>query len=294
VANNTEANSAAPTEVESSTTRQSKIEFDRVDVITALLTVAVLIAAVAIRSMSDKRVEITLTDAMIAATTAVLVLLVAGRISKFGLSAQGLTVETAKQAILAAAGRPIDQQVKLPLRSVDIAPKLDVGQIPILVARQIEALEFFLGGKPVSYQGNDVQQYLEILTKHTFFQYVIILEPDGHLFGMIDARQLLSRLQQGDGLTFANFAALINNNTSDGRTKLRALRGMVPRTAAVTQQTDKREVLAKMEELRLDWLPVIGADGTCRGVVERSRLTASLILDVTDHLKKNATLITPA
>ena len=52
----------------------------------------------------------------------------------------------------------------------------------------------------------------------------------------------------------------------------------------MTDGADKRQVLARMEETGRDWLPVIGANGGLEGIVERSRLTASLILDVTDRL----------
>jgi hypothetical protein len=43
-----------------------------------------------------------------------------------------------------------------------------------------------------------------------------------------------------------------------------------------------------MEELGIDWLPVKNADGKLDGVVDRSRLTTSLILDVTNQLRASA------
>jgi hypothetical protein len=48
-----------------------------------------------------------------------------------------------------------------------------------------------------------------------------------------------------------------------------------------------------METSNRDWLPVVGANGQLAGIVERSRLVASLILDVTNQLTNQAKQGTP-
>jgi CBS-domain-containing membrane protein len=53
----------------------------------------------------------------------------------------------------------------------------------------------------------------------------------------------------------------------------------------VTKKSDKRDVLDRMEKSGRDWLPVVNAQGQLDGIVDRSRLTASMILDVTNQLK---------
>jgi hypothetical protein len=40
-----------------------------------------------------------------------------------------------------------------------------------------------------------------------------------------------------------------------------------------------------MEQLGTDWLPVLDQGGRLVGVIDRSRLTASLILDVANQLQ---------
>jgi hypothetical protein len=103
------------------------------------------------------------------------------------------------------------------------------------------------------------------------------------LFGMIDARKLVSVLQEpGRRDGFDYLAQLLNDS---GGEALADLPGFVPATAAVHDDTDKRVALQKMEELGADWLPVVEPDGRFNGVVERSRLTASLILDVAQRLE---------
>jgi len=47
----------------------------------------------------------------------------------------------------------------------------------------------------------------------------------------------------------------------------------------------KHKVLAKMDSLRVDSLPVVGETGNIIGTVERSQLTASLILEVAARLE---------
>ena len=57
---------------------------------------------------------------------------------------------------------------------------------------------------------------------------------------------------------------------------------------AVKSDADIKRVLEQMEKPDLDWLPVVRSeDGVSqfKGIVERPRLTASLILDVTNQLE---------
>jgi hypothetical protein len=57
---------------------------------------------------------------------------------------------------------------------------------------------------------------------------------------------------------------------------------------AVKPDEDKKRVLGQMEQLALEWLPVVRQENGImqfQGIVERSRLTASLILDVANQLE---------
>ena len=69
--------------------------------------------------------------------------------------------------------------------------------------------------------------------------------------------------------------------------RLAELPGFVGLETAVSQKADKREALAKMERLSVDWLPVVNPRNEFVGVVDRSRLTASLVLDVATSLKES-------
>jgi hypothetical protein len=257
----------------------------QIEVTTAVITGAVLVGVVALRSATGGRVAITLNDAVIAAIAAALVLLVSGRLSKLVVGSEGLTIETAKEAILTSAAQPIARQVApLPVAPVEQALKGGMGQIPDMVRRRVEGLDFVLGTG--AYDQAAINAYLETLTRYQFFRYVILLTPDNKVFGIIDARTLLAVLQDpGSGETLQDFSVLINRATEADRSKLAQLPGFVPAGEAVRKQSDKREVLEKMEKAGRDWLPVVSTEGRLDGVVERSRLTASMILDVANQLK---------
>ncbi len=255
------------------------------ELMTAVVTAAVLVGVVAVRSLTGGRIEIRLNDAIIAAIAAGLTLLVSGRISKLAVGSEGVTVETTKQAILSASARPIDQQVAaLPVAPVEAAFKGGVGEIPSMLRQRVEALELMLGVG--GYEPHAMQQYLETLTRYPFFRFVVLLNQSSEFFGMIDARKLIALMEDpSSGQTFASFTTLVSRGSADEQGQLVKFPGFVPASAAVARNSDKRDVLQKMEQLGADWLPVLKPDGKFDGIVDRSRLTASLILDVMDQLR---------
>jgi CBS-domain-containing membrane protein len=153
-----------------------------------------------------------------------------------------------------------------------------------MVRRRVHGLDFMLGVG--GYDPNVLKAYLETLRRYDFFRFVIVLTPDQRLFGMIDARSLLATLEEPtSGMTFQEFASLLHRANDADRDRLAQLAGFVPASDAVTKQLEKRDVLDRMEKAGRDWLPVVTAQGQLDGVVDRSRLTASIILDVTNQLR---------
>jgi hypothetical protein len=53
----------------------------------------------------------------------------------------------------------------------------------------------------------------------------------------------------------------------------------------VNRQSDKRAVLERMEKYALDWFPVVNESEKVEGIVDRSRLIASMILEITNQLE---------
>ena len=83
---------------------------------------------------------------------------------------------------------------------------------------------------------------------------------------------------------YQQFERLLNSSDAASWAELSKLPGFVGVQSAVASSTSRREALERMEQLRTDSLPVINAEGFFMGTVERSKLTASLILAVTQRL----------
>jgi CBS domain-containing protein len=257
-------------------------EDKNIALIIGFIAIAVLAIVVALRSATAGKVEITLNDAIIAVIGAALALLVSGKISKFVVGSGGVTIET---AFVNAAGQSIAKQVTpLPVAPVEQALKGGLDEISEMVRRKVEGLDLMLGAG--GYVSDVIKDYLLKLTQYHFFRYVILLKPDNRLFGIIDARALLAVLTNpGSGVRPEDFASLVNNGRDADRDALAKLPTFVPADDAVRDKDDKRAVLERMENSHRDWLPVVGEKGQLAGIVERSRLIASMILDITTQLK---------
>ena len=190
-------------------------------------------------------------------------------------------------AILEAADRPITNQVApLPIAPVEVAAKGGLGEIPALVARGIAALEFQLGLG--GYVGEIIREYFAALTVSPAFRYVVITNPDGTLFGIMDAHRLNAVLGSRTGsASWSTFADLLNRNNPAGIADLGSRYGFVAASSAVAPMADKRMVLEQMEKLNADWLPVVDENRKFVGVVDRSRVVASLILEVDNRLRNS-------
>jgi hypothetical protein len=255
------------------------------EALAAVIGLMVLITVVALRGVTAGRHEIRLADVAIATVPILLWLVVSGRIQKLVVGAEGITVETTRQAILTASAKPIAEQVAtLPVEPVQTGPKGEAAHLPELVSREVQGLDFVIGSR--GYGPEAVEQYLLELTKYPFFRYVIVRERDGSLFGIIDARKLTTVLQgRRLGLSWGSFTEMLNRGSADDRQQMARLPGFIAAGTAVTPATGKRQVLERMETLGAEWLPVVNANRMFIGVVERSRLTASLILDVSAQLQ---------
>ena len=262
-----------------------------------------LVLFIWLKNKLAKNIEIKPVDVGIALIPFVLWMASAGIFKKVELPGL-LSFETA-DVIVSAAAEPIDLQVsKIPVTALKADPKTGIREIPRMIASGTQVLSFTLGYS--GYHTGAVWMYFNYLLTSPPFKYAVILEPDGALFGLFSARKLTAILNSDNnnellekyplqpfrGLPGANELQKWDRFTRDviqgNKTALAGMPGFVALGQAVTVQADKKQVLAQMEQLGLDWLPVIRQqDGAShfQGIVERSRLTASLILDVTRELE---------
>ena len=108
------------------------------------------------------------------------------------------------------------------------------------------------------------------------------------MYGIIDARELLRYFAAKGDKAYIAFANDLNKGDNSAQQHLAELPSFIAGQYAVTTKTDKRSALKAMEQHHVTALPVVDEKGRFVGMIDRARLTASLIIEVTDQLE-NAT-----
>jgi hypothetical protein len=250
----------------------------------------ILTLLVVLRARST-RLEVKPSDVVVAVVPVVVFLLVTGKLQKLEITSTGVDLETATTAIVKAATSEV-QVTQLPYARVSVGPKGGEAEIPEFVQRKTEGLVFMLGG-PVHYDGAAIQHYLLALTRAPFLKYLIFEEADGSFLGMSDARALAGWVSAQPPLFRTDDLADWLNNRE--KSELSGLPGFIAVADAVNERTDNATALQLMETLQqksgtsVDTLPVVNSETKkLVGIVNRSRLTASLLIDVSKTLVKNS------
>jgi hypothetical protein len=269
-----------------------------------------LIALVMIRARFGKRIEITNTDVVLALLPVALWLFLTGKVTKLGFG--GLEIASAIKDAVAA---PVDKQVSklLPVEAVRMSPKGGTAEIQAAIDGKSQALSFALG-RGNYYSGAAIAQYLDRLTQYPFLRYLVLNNPDGTFFGLADARQLVEMvhraapspppepanltesLQQfeqrsiggggGPRLTAQDIADWLNRGDAEAQTKLETLPGFIGKDKALDTKTDRQKALEIMNTLDLQTIPVIDDNRKFVGIVDRSKLTASILTDVAARVNR--------
>ena len=240
---------------------------------------AVIGLLVWLRTSTDNKVEIKNSDIILGLLPVVLILFLSGKIESFEFG--DLKV---KAAFEQASSKEINSQVNLlqgiPVRELESDTKQSVNKIPQLIRNKTESLEFRLGHG--GYYWSAIRDYFAALRSHSLLKYVIVNNNDGTFFGMFEAGQLVNYLEaERSNARYAEFEKFLNESDGDA---LLELPGFIGSDRAVSNNADRSNALTKMESNNLNFLPVINDAKRLQGIVERSRLTASLILDVTKQL----------
>lgn len=242
--------------------------------IAVVVVIALVVGLTFLRARTGNRFEIKTSDVALALVPVALWMLFTGKVQEFAVGDVKIVT-----AIREASASPVKNQVTpLPVADVRIDPKLGVDQIPMLLARKTEALSFRLGHG--GYYGPAIAEYLGRLSQSPSFRYVVISAADGKFLGMIDGRQL-SALLAGAGGQSGEFARQLNQRDADA---LLQLPGIIPRDKAITKRTDKRQALIQMEALDVQTLPVVDEAGHFAGIVDRSKLTASILIEIAEKV----------
>ena len=242
-----------------------------------------------IRARTDGKYEIRPVDLILILVPVFVWLFGTGKITKFNIA--GVEVETAK-AFIVAAEKPIkftslhipETMVDDIIHNVEKARKTGVDEIPKLIKKKTEALEFQLGYG--GYWGPAIEKYFETLGEAGFLKYVLIYNGDRKLFGVYDSQPLLVHLQNQGKEGYNLFAKYLGRADQVSKKGLQNLPGFVSVSDSVTPGSNKRIALETMERLNSDILPVVDQERRFIGLVDRNKLTASLIIDVTRAMEE--------
>lgn len=254
--------------------------------------IGLLIISVLARAKYKDKYELKPIDLALVIMPLVFVLLVSGKLKM--LDAFGVKADFS-ELFSEAAGANIEQQVSDPsspsvnevVKLLRMESKGGTIKIPKLVKNKIEALTFRLGHE--GYYGPAIQKYFDALYASSYLQYLIILDEQGKLFGIYNALDLAVYFRTKGDLAYRNFAKYLNYPDENALRKLIRLPGFISVEKAVKRDLSKSNVLKKMDESKVNSLPVIDQKGYFVGTVERAQLTASLILDVVDRMDNKKT-----
>jgi hypothetical protein len=253
-----------------------------------ILGFGLMLTAVILRARYGEKFELKTIDLVLIIVPLLLVLLISGKLKvldAFGVKADisELFKDAAgaeiKNQVLDTSTPEVDELVNM----LEMASKGGVQEIPRLIEKKTEALVFRLGHG--GYYGPAIRQYFDALYASSYLQYLIILDEQGKLFGIYDALDLAVYFRTQADRAYDNFAAWLNRPSENSLRSLSRLPGFVKADKAVGREMSKRKVLTKMDSLRVDSLPVVDEAGKFIGTVERSQLTASLILEVAARLE---------
>jgi hypothetical protein len=256
--------------------------------ILALLALGVVLVAgsVLLRVFSLGKYEIKTSDLVFLVIPLVLVALATGKlkgVDLFGVKADLSEIwATAAQTQIAKQVAPATVQDAVHV--MQMAEKGGVQDLVPLLERKIEALEFRL--HQGNYNGDVIDTYFKSLFGSSYFRVIVVNKPDGKLFGLYDAANLIGYLRVAGAPGYWKFAQWLNNGNEEDKAQLAKLPGFVGADQALSNTTSKRNALALMEKLRSDVLPVTNDEGRFVGIVERAKLTTSLILAVTEKLEQ--------
>lgn len=244
-----------------------------------LVALAVLVA---LRVKTGGKIEIKNSDIVLPLVIIALVLFLTGKIEEFGFGDFRIVA-----AIEEASNTPVKNQVselsQLPVRDIAAAPKRGIEMIPQLIERKTQALTFQMGHG--GYYGPAIEEYFTRLSRYPYLQYVIINNRDGTLYGLADARQLTTLVERREvSWDYSDLADWLNRAETP---PLQELPGFIPADHAVKQTSDVLRTLARMDSLNVHMLPAVDNNYRFAGVVERSKLTASMLVDIANRLTPN-------
>lgn len=223
----------------------------------------ILLALIAINAKVNGGFKIETSWVAMALSPAVIWLLATGQLAEFSGFGVGFKLReaSAKPFSLTLEGSKIEPA------PLTLGEKAGIAEIPELVRRRVAALTLQLGRRGY-YYGPAIRQYLEELTRYDFFRYCVFTGADGKFRALVPAKILLDQIRWQN----VDIVKVIEEGS------VNLLDGLVTASVAVTN--NKRDALKKMDDNNLAELPVVNEAGRFVGIIDRDKLTSSILLEL--------------
>jgi hypothetical protein len=203
-------------------------------------------------------------------------LIISGRVTAF----KGFGIEFKSEVqrlsdISIAADRNLLETARIDFEPAVPAPKIDVREINKYIARKIPALSFELG-RTNYYKPAAIQQYLNALTPHSFFRWVVFQDRNGEFRGLAKAQNLHAFCQQSrqSGRGYQSIRDKIESGQIDD------VPGVITSEYALNTNDTKKEAIEQFSKTDADDLPVTDNQGKFVGVLNRGKLTTNMLNSV--------------
>ena len=235
-----------------------------------LVSVILLAAVVILRSRTDGVWVVQLADVGIALAPIFVWLVLTGQLAKLTFGREGLSF--AFQKVLTTDIKNTFH-FSLPVESLSAQEKPNPSRLNDFIANSTPAVFLVLGKRS---SAEFLQQDLTTLKEYPFFRFVVIQQNGGAFFGMMDASHLTDYLSKTSG--WDRFIDAVGRPDAAYFADPRL--GFVDAAKAVTETTEKAEVLEKMQREHMDWLPVTDSGAKWIGRVEQSAVLVRLVLSL--------------
>jgi CBS domain-containing protein len=226
---------------------------------------ALIIGLTLIHARIQREFKIDPTWVALAATPGVLWLVLSGRVTEMTLPG-GVSF---KAAALQAVSLKSDGE-KVSPDTIEMGPKGGVQNLEELKRRGAVALTFELGSS--YYNDSAIQQYLSQLPD---LRYLIFTEPGGAYAGFAPAPLVRQRMADNE-LPLADLIAAKKTDQIPGFND-----------TSVSKNDSRAAALRLMDVAQLSVVPVVDADRRIAGMLDRDKLTSSIVADlVAESVKK--------
>ena len=218
-------------------------------------------------------------DIVIGLIPVILWLLLSGNITKFEYA--GVTIETAfKEAQKTSIKKDV---MPIPVEGVSTMLKAGINQIDYIVSLQTDAVVFLIGYE--NYTGDAIKEYLEKLRNSNVKYFIFVTENNegNSIFtGLISFNDFYNAFRGSEPVASENEIAIwLKKGDKD---KILNIPRMISLKYAVNEDDSRENALKKIIDSKANLLPVIDKSGKFLGIVTEGKLSASILLSISEQL----------